>query len=750
MTIGLATTLGGYLEYALTHRGRGARHLPVYDPAGQHLWPRRIAARLGLSVTEVPRQRASDGPPDELLALVARTRAAAVGSGGRDDHTVVALTDDAGFQAPALVFALAKNARMIQADTAEQVVDAALALPPGGYLTVVGPERTLGFALLNRLRLKAPAVNTGVLCGPTPAKLSELVFKTLLYPELPAERDEFFAGLLKGKEPMTSGRLTVYPAEAVDAGHLTDETVLRRVLSFIAHASEDYLRVTPDDILCGLTDLPQEREAARQVLGPLPACLQGDGCVYPEARRHDPAYIPAQLVFANACLTMKFGTQLLGENNRFTISRRFLDGWAGCFVASPLLKDGIPAENLLFHALVEDGFTVGAAVRAVNENLDRWGVDAPAVVVIGDPEAVYAEEPGRERPVRGAAPAVTHHRDRTEVRFDDAMPAYARVRLKDPALLAAHRAGVLDVRPSEPFGGRTPFYAAAAEVDGELDVCVLGVRERPLLADESPRTLDIRAQPPAEELDRLVRAFERYENLAFLDIKLDKGRAVLTDMVNNLPTMARRAKAVRYELTEWERYSRSIERSKEKCAMLDRGILDKLLHATESREYHFVEAYRHTYTVQRTEGTEEACRHCGEAVHHYVSGNILRPRMRRYLVSCPVCGAVQDTEDTAVSLAVTGENQLRQQSDTVLGVEITNSGTEELRFLLGGRITHGKPHGFGFRLDEETLSVPPGSTARTRLTVTTGRPLVRHAMLLRFYAVGLGRIHFAGRDLYVR
>ncbi|MFE6692040.1 hypothetical protein ACFVFQ_36925 [Streptomyces sp. NPDC057743] len=41
-------------------------------------------------------------------------------------------------RSPALVFALAKDARLIQADTAEQVVKAALALPPGGSLTVVG------------------------------------------------------------------------------------------------------------------------------------------------------------------------------------------------------------------------------------------------------------------------------------------------------------------------------------------------------------------------------------------------------------------------------------------------------------------------------------------------------------------------------------------------------------------------------------------------------------------------------------
>lgn len=91
MTIGLATTLGDYLEYALAHRGCGARHLPVYDPAGQHLWPRRIAARLGVPVAEVPRQRASAGPAEDPLTLVAHARAAAGGS-SREDHTVGAGT----------------------------------------------------------------------------------------------------------------------------------------------------------------------------------------------------------------------------------------------------------------------------------------------------------------------------------------------------------------------------------------------------------------------------------------------------------------------------------------------------------------------------------------------------------------------------------------------------------------------------------------------------------------------------------
>ncbi|WP_030021787.1 hypothetical protein [Streptomyces monomycini] len=737
MTIGLATTLGDYLEYAFAQHGRGARYLPVFDPAGKHVWPRRIAARLGLETVEVPARAEGAAPPG----------AGDCARDGREDHLVVALTDDAGFCAPALVFALAKDARLVRADTVSQVVKAALELPPGGYLTVVGPERVLEFALLNRLRREVPEVNTGVLCGPTPAKLSELVFKTLVYPHVPAERDEFFAGLLKGKEPMTSGRLTVYPTDAVDAGHLMDGTVLRRVLSFIAHASEDYLRVTPDDILCGLTDDPEEQAAARRAPGPLPACMQGDTCVYPDARRHDPAAITAQVVFANACLTLKFGTQLMGEHNRFTISRRFLDGWAGCFIASPLLKDGIPGENLLFHALIEDGLTVGAAVRAVNDNLERWGVDAPAVIVIGDPEAVYGD---RGAPRTGPVPSVAYERDRATVRFDGLMPTYSRVRLDDPDLLAAHRDGTLDIRPATPFGGRTPFYAAAAEIDGGLDVMVLGVQDRPLLAEESPRVLDVRAAAPRAELDGLTRAFERYENLAFLDIKLDKGRAVLTDMVNNLPTMARRARNTRFELTEWERFSRSVERIQEKCAALDRGVMDKLLQATESREYHFVEAYRHTYTVQRTESTDDPCRYCGEALHRYVSGNILRPHLRRYLISCAICGAVQDTEDEAVTLTITGDNRLRPGADTELGVEIGNGGDEELDLLLGGRITHGKPHGFGFRLDDASVRVPAGGTARTRLTISTGRPLARHTMLLRFYAVGLGRIQFAGRDLYVR
>lgn len=740
MTVGFAITASDYVKYALAQRGRGARYLPVLDETNAHHWPRRIADRFGLDFTAVP-------PGREALDIDA-LRASADFAKGRAEHLVVLFGQEDEFCAPGLVFALAKNCRLTRASSADEVLKAAAEVPRGGYLTVVGSERSLDFHLLTRMWRETPWVTPGVLCAPTPAKLSELVFKTLLYPELPAERDEFYAGLLKGTEELRTGALTIFPADAVDADRLVGDLGMRRVLSFIAHASEDYLRISPGDILCGLTDDLAAREAAQAAAGPLPACLQGDTCVYPESRRHDPAELTGQVIFANACLSLKFGTQLLGEDNRFTISRRFLDGWAGTFVASPLLKDGIPAENLLFHTLLEGGATVGAAARAVNENLAWWGVDAPAVVVIGDPEAVYATAP--VEPEEDSPPEVTSHGEVTDITFEGNVPARSRVRLAGAGLLQAYRDGTLEVSAAEPFGGRLPYYVAAAEREGALDLHLLGVQERVRREDEPPRRLQVTVRPAEDPLGWVVRAFARYENLAFMDLKLDKGRSVLADMVNNLPTMARRAKAVRYELTESERFDRSLRRIRDKCAQLDRGIMEKLLHATESREYHFVEAYRHTYTVQRTEAVTDPCRYCGEALHRYVSGNVLRPEMRRYLLSCPVCGAVQDTEDPDLTLTVHGDNRLRPGRETPLELEIVNSGTEEMRLLLGARITHGAPHGFEFRLGAASVTVPPGESSRTELVVRTATPRVRHSMLLRCYAVGEGRIQFAGRDLYIR
>lgn len=750
-------TLDEYLAVALSAHEAPGETFPVYDPEGRHLWPRRVSARLGIPVVDPPTgepRTDSGATPEEAEAVLRHAR---------EDHLVVAVPGrgkDEGYAWPAAVFALAKRARLERAYGVEDVLRAVRRAGSPRWLTIVGPSDALGFGWTARIREARPELDVGLLCAQSVVKLGELVFKALAHPRLPAARDVFVAPLLKGDAPVAAGRLTTYPQDAVDAAALTDGTGLHRVFSLITHGSEDYMRLGSGDILCGLTPDESAREAAVREGGPLPACLQGDGCVYPEARRRDPARVPAQVVFANACLTVKLGTQLLGRDNRFTVAQRFLDAWAGSYVASPLLKDGTPAENLLFHHLLDEGLPLGTAVRVVNDNLRRWGVDAPEVVIIGDPEATYAPEPATVAP-----PSVTCHEEpgRARIVFEGVVPARTRIRLKDPDLLAGPADG-LTVTPLAPFGGRQPVYCATGVIDGEPNLFVLALQDHRITGPHTSRTLVLerttgRGAAPGPTAHgsgavaaahRIVRAIERYENLAFLDLRLDRTRNILADAANSLPTIARRVKAVAAEPTRSEPLEKATDRILANCRRLDRNLLEMLLRLTETREYHFVEAYRPVYAVRHVDSPYGVCDYCGEVLHRYVSAHVLRPHLRRHLLSCPVCGATQDTEDDAVRIAIRGDNRLQPGTETVLDVRMDNDGDEPLEVLLGARITRGKPHGFGFRLDPDTLTVPPRAAARTRLTVTTGEPSIHHPVLLRFYAVGLGRIDFAGRDLWIR
>lgn len=795
MTILLARSPAQYLAAALARPGSGGREVPALDAAGAHVWPRRIAARLG---HEVAVAGAGAAEPAEAVAFLARH--------GRADHLVVAVGPEE-FAYPAAVFALAKGARLaVLPGPGTDAVCAALAREPDArYVTLTGPSPLLGFRLTAALRARFPAVDLGVLCAGTVQALSDLVCKTLAHQEAPAGSDVFLAPLLKGAELLRQGRLTVYPQDAVDAALFADpgpeydhedargrgheheyergvgappgaaaapgthpssgtasaalrppavpgaapDRPLHRVFSLLTHGSEDYLRLTSGDLLCGLTGDPGQRGAALRELSTAPACVRGDGCVYPRARRWDPASVPAQIVFVNACLTVKLGTQLFGSGERFTVGRRFLDAWAGTYVASPLLKDGSPAENLLFHQLLDEGLSVAAAVRVVNGNLRRWGVDAPEILVFGDPEAVYATAPPAT-PTPGVEVRSSPDGG-TRIDFTGTLPARVRVPLPGPELRRAHRAGRLRITAGAPFGGRLPVYGALGEVDGQLSAFVLGFRERPLAPDDPPCTVTVTARPQVTDAERIVRAVERYDNLASLDIKLDKTRSVLADAANSLPAVARRTRALAAELTQSEPLHRVTARVLDNCARLDRHLLDTLLRLTETREYHFVEAYRPTYAVRHVDSPHGACPYCGEALHRYHSAHVLRPSLRRLLLSCPVCGAVQDTEDDSVRLRLSGAGLLTPGGSTEVTAGIANDGAAPLDVLLGARITRGRPYGFGFRLEPDRLRLAPGTSATARLTVTTPDPLppgaVRHAVLLRLYAVGMGRIDFAGRDL---
>jgi hypothetical protein len=729
-----AGTLAAYLLHAVEQAMATSLVVPVYDPTSRFAVPRRIAARFGGALDQVASDDGSHVDAAALLREIGALPAA------RPEHLVVMLAEDDS-RYPATVFARYRRCSLVHARTAEEIAAHARALD-ARYVTLFGPPRAVRFDLLAQLRRElGPRVAVGVFTAATTAALSELVAKNLFYPTVPAGQDAFLAPLEKGPSVHHSGPLTSYLGEACTPEVLASDGAVRRVLSLLTHGREDFLKVGRH-MLCGrdtgaavpLTALPRA----------VPACMQGFECVRPDLGRLDPAQVPAQVVFVNACLSLKFGVHLFGD--RFGVARRFLDGWTAVYVANPLLKAGAPMENLLFHHLVDAGLTIGEAVSVVNENVARVGRDAPAFMVVGDVEAVY----GNAGMVEPADSTVSVEHDRVVVELKAVVPRFAAFSIRDQRLLQRHRRDGLEAVPVQPFGGRTPVAAALYDAGDCLRIFLCGVEETPITEHGGVRRLAVRVPCADSEDANPLLAIRRYEALPDLGLRLPQGKPVLVELATLLPVLIQRVSAARVDLTKAGALAKSIDRFRASFDKLDAELLSVLLKLTESRSYHFVEAYREAYAVEDVRIHRQPCPYCGEVVYEYRSQHLLRTDLWRAMHCCPTCGAIRDFDNDRLAIDIEGVPVLYAGTPNVQLIQLANRGPELARVLVGARVSKGASDGFRFDPDREVVTLGPGDRRTVAVTVTPGAAPLHHAVLLRAYAVSRGRISFAGRDLWLR
>ncbi len=604
---------------------------------------------------------------------------------------------------------------------------------------LMGREADVPLERVFRLMERCPRTAVGVMATRSTEELSFLVVKTLIYSQVVGGTDICIAPLIAGGEAIASTSLTVCP-DGVPAPVARLREPLR-ALSVCAHGNEDYVIAGPQQKFCGKRGpaLEPAREPAIAHLGvtaTAPACVADGTCAFAGDELLRPQDVRARAVLLNTCLSAKGSVSLFGGLNEFSVGQAFLDGWAAALFASPLLKESTLGENLLFHALVDSGATMGECARAVNDHMRQTGIDSPSVVLWGDPE------------LRLAAPRASQDWPRVDG-WNDGRDVHLRV----PA--GAAPAGFVELDagrehklvPEIVSGdvGESLFWFRGRLPVGEGVLLLPLDPGRRVRSDVSIVLREAQHSATTRYLADSIRSVDR---LRFLGVYADGHKGALRGAAQSLPTLVRLEAKARLDLGLFASFDKRRQSILADLRESDSLVLNRLLKTTRRSEFHFVEGYRDTVqTVARI--APGPCPYCGEVVLRYECRTLHDPDMLRFLDSCPVCGANQDVDDPDVSFFVDCKTELLPEADVPFSLELSNDSARAIDGVIGGAFTHGVLDGLEVGLADAELHARPGETVTVKGSFRMNSPANQHTKRLRLYVVAGGRVLFAGRSFGV-
>jgi hypothetical protein len=684
------------------------------------------------------------GPPSETLrlmlaefedsALRADREAAASATAGPREKTWVVDCTGGEYEGVSRYFARCKRASW---GSARDLDEGRVHAPD--CLILMGHEADIRLERVFRLMELRPRTDVGVMASRSARELSFLVVKTLIYAQATGGTDICVAPLVPGDEAITSTSLTVYPDRVPAPVARLREPF--RALSVCAHGNEDYVIAGPQQRFCGRRQSPlaEVREPAVTrlgVTGTAPACIADGSCAFDGDELLSPHEVKAQAVLLNTCLSAKGSVSLFGSVNDFSVGQAFLDGWAAALLASPLLKESTLGENLLFHALVDSGATLGACARSVNDHMRQTGIDAPSVVLWGDPE------------LRLAAPRASQDWPRLEVQNDR-----SGWQLRIPA--GAGLAGFAELDADQ------PHKLVPEVVSGDVGESLFWFRGRLPIGDgvllmpldpghrvRNDVSIVLRAAEHAATTRYLADSIRAVDRLRFLGVYADGHKGALRGTAQALPTLVRLEAEARLDLGLFTRFDKRRQPMIDELRESDSLVLNKLLKMTRRSEFHFVEGYRDIVETE-TRIAQDPCPYCGEVVLRYECRSLHDSEMCRYLDSCPVCGANQDVDRADVSFFVDCKTELISETDIPFSLELSNDSPQVISGLVGGAFTHGVLDGLDVCLADSELCAGPGETATVKGSFRMNSPVNQHTKRLRLYVVAGGRVLFAGRSFGV-
>lgn len=606
----------------------------------------------------------------------------------------------------------------------------------------------------------------GVITGRTPTTTWEFVVRGSAYDQLGlAGTAQFILVADKIYDEVASDDpdVAILPWKATNTEGMQamlGETAPVKLLNVMAHGRDDAVTLG-GVVLCGYSS-----EFAGKLDLPSLACLEGPASFVPTCVHSGLCYrqnrvplrvadLRTEILFLNSCSTLKFGHSAF--RSEFNVSLAAAESWAGAVISTPGLVNGRAFLNVLFYHLLRRNWSLGDAVRTVNNVMWNTGLDSPNFLLIGNPAwrpytAVSEEE--------GAS-------DRTSIEWGGltltVKPGGSHLVIaesRDQEIIRAWQAGNWRITyKGKLTAGAPAYWCASLSPDKKLlqiFFCSVQKMNGTIHIDFGEPGALQQVQSVLRDIENLVKGLELSGQ------RLQSVQRIYSELRSYTQNVLKIVADAAYDLEAANRLSARLTRLEELQAQVEEAVMAWLLDSATRQFFMHPDEYRPYYVVTKAgrarelaavwDGLGETCPVCGQPLHHQILTSLLDPTRRRAQTGCINCGILGDQEP-GLEAWVEGPSTLGIGGTAQLSINIANRLNRTVRASVGAQVVFAtffhcecKPGPEGW----QRIEIPPHGTAQVNFTLQAQPEAVPHQFWLRGFVVGAGQINSPGKQFWIQ
>lgn len=506
-------------------------------------------------------------------------------------------------------------------------------------------------------------------------------------------------------------------------------------LNYLSHCRECILFLN-DFYLCGRTGKGEEQRG--DTFKHTPCCFYDEeSCIAKNRKRYEAALLNADILFLNGCKLGDMNKSIIPY--KYTIVSNLIDNNAVSIIASPTIKVGQLAENLLAHNMLKYGYSEGEKLIYINSFLEYSQIEAPMYFLIGDPRLKAKPD------CCCKSPEIIHTKNveaESHIFEVTGIKGETMVEVDLEHISSAEAAYIVNmtVQPKlDDITAQSIFFFLTNGSHGEPRKLMIFAKQS---LECEKITVEIackdKTKQKVQEIRESIDNILFYKNNFVLDNTI-KGR--IQDLQHNFKTVYPLLKEYSYKYYSLTKLSAILEKTERRIERIFEDIFEAIVEYTASKLDNYHEKISEKRFAAEEKLQQSFCISCkGKERSYPYSLLTFEKDYRRVNYKCMSCGMIRDIPDDKLHIESIGVPSFTSEGTMCETVKITNKHKDSISIDIACICTHTKDIEITPQKQRESLM--PGESCEFSFTLKPKEGLKKHYYVFAFYIMAKGKFYY--------